>query len=133
MPEELREIPDFSGYYVSASGKIYSTLGRGRRDKSKRVDPYELKPRPGKNGYMRVYMRQDSTNKRIDKYIHIIVAQSFIPIPNDGMSYEVNHKDFDRGNNCVSNLEWLTQKENLAYSFNANRLKRNLKTGRFYS
>lgn len=131
--EKIKAIPDFDGYYVSTEGKIYSTLGRGRRNKAKRVEPYELKPRPGKKGYMRVYMRQNSTNKRVDRYIHILVAQAFIPYPEDGQKYEVNHKDFDRSNNCVSNLEWLTQKENLAYSFNAKRLKRDTKTGRFYS
>lgn len=132
MEEKIVPIPDFDGYYISSTGKVYSTLGRGRRDKTKFTTPYEIKPRPGKKGYMRVYMRQTSTNRRVDRYVHILVANAFIPKPGDG-EYEVNHKDFDRSNNSVENLEWLTQKDNLLYTFNAGRLKRDKTTGRFYS
>lgn len=107
---ELVPIKDFDGYYITKEGKVFCDLGKGCRDKSKRVAPYEVNPRPGKTGYMRVYMRQVSTNKRKDRYIHRLVAEYFLP-PVEGKTH-VNHIDSDRSNNHVDNLEWCNQKEN---------------------
>ena len=129
--EELKEIPDFCGYYASKEGKIYSTLAQGcrnRYDLSKRVEPKELKYRLTKKGYCRVYMRRESTNKREDLYVHRIIASIFIPNPLN--LPEVNHIDNNRTNNSVDNLEWITRKDNLAYAFsNGNMTRDNL--GRF--
>ena len=102
----LVEIPDFAGYYASEEGKIYSTLAQGCVDRynlSKRVEPKELKYRKTKKGYCRVYMRRESTNKREDVYVHRIIAQLFIPNPNNLL--EVNHKDSNPSNNHKNNLE----------------------------
>lgn len=74
-------IDDFQGYFVSDEGKIYSNLGQGARSKEERVPLYEIKPRLTKTGYARVYMRRDSDNKRVDKYVHRLVATYFIPNP----------------------------------------------------
>lgn len=131
--DSMKEIPDFEGYFISRKGKVYSTLGKGRRDKSKHVKPYELKPRKTKNGYLRVYMRQTSTNKRVDRYIHILVAEAYIPKPDNKNNYEVNHKDFDKTHNEDTNLEWLSRRNNLQYTFNAGRLQRDSETGRYTS
>lgn len=56
------------------------------------------------HGYMRVHVRVDG--KRTMKYVHRLVAQTFIE--NNGNLPEVNHKDCDSTNNAVSNLEWCT-------------------------
>ncbi len=71
---------------------------------------YKLNPRYTKNGYARVYMRNSETGKRVDKYIHRLVAEAFIDNPED--KKYVNHKNCVRDCNCVENLEWVTAKEN---------------------
>lgn len=129
--EELKEIPDFCGYYASKEGKIYSTLAQGcrnRYDLSKRVEPKELKYRLTKKGYCRVCMRRESTNKREDLYVHRIIASIFIPNPLN--LPEVNHIDNNRTNNSVDNLEWITKKDNLAYAFSNGNMTRD-SFGRF--
>lgn len=113
---QLYDIPNYTGYKVSKDGKIYSVIGQGCRnrfDKTKWVQPKEIKGRSTKTGYLRVSLRNDITNKRDDLYVHRIVAEVFIPNPN-GLS-DVNHKNSIPYDNRVCNLEWLSHKDNLEY------------------
>ena len=96
----MKDVKNYEGLYaVTSCGKIWSY-------KYKKF----LKPKCEKNGYMRVYMRQVSTWKRLDKYVHRLVAEYFIPNP-EGKKC-INHKDCNRSNNHIDNLEWCTHKEN---------------------
>ena len=61
-------------------------------------------------GYQQVNLL-DGNSKH--KYVHRLVAETFIPNPK-GLS-EVNHKDENKSNNCVSNLEWMSKIDNLHY------------------
>lgn len=127
----MKEIPNFTGYYIDEQGKVYTTLAKGCRDRydmSKRIEPKELKHRTLPNGYLRVYMRRDDDNKRVDVYIHRLVGEVFIPNPNN--LSEINHKDCNRSNNNVNNLEWVSRKENLEYALLYGNMKRDSK-GRF--
>lgn len=128
--EKLKEIPNTVGYFISKDEKIFCNQGKGRRDKSKTVELYEIKPRIGKNGYARVYLRDTVTNKRKDYYVHRLVAKAFIPNP-DKYKY-VNHKDCNRQNNCVDNLEWCTAKYNTDQTINNKHIIRDSK-GRYFS
>lgn len=124
--EKLYEIPNFTGYYATKSGKIFSTLAKGcrnRYDLTKRIEPKELNYRYTKTGYARVYMRRESTNKREDIYVHRIIAELFIENPNN--LSDVNHKDNNRSNNKAENLEWLSHKDNLKYGLIYGNIKRN--------
>lgn len=60
-----------------------------------------------------------SIKRSISVGVHILVAKAFIPNP-DGLP-EVNHKDFDRSNYSVENLEWCTHRNNVLYSRKADR------------
>ena len=63
-------------------------------------------------GYKRV--RETVNGKRISRMVHILVAEKYIPNPEN--KPEVNHKDFNPSNNSVDNLEWVTERENAKHS-----------------
>lgn len=120
----IKKIDDFKGYYISKNGKVYCELGKGNRDKNKTVKLYEIKPRLTRNGYCRIYARQNSTNKRKDLYIHRLVAKYFIP--NLENKKYINHKNCIRSDNRVENLEWCTAKENNDYTMRMNHVSRDV-------
>ena len=126
----IKPIIGFTGYFVSDTGEVYSSLGKGNRRNGKVVPLYRIKPRALPNGYLRVYMREDCTGKRKDRYIHRLVAEAFLPTE-QGKNF-INHKDCNRENNRVDNLEWCTSAGNNAYSMKLGRLARDVK-GRFCS
>lgn len=115
---ELIDIPDFTGYKIDKEGNVYSCIPKGCRNRFDRkkwlLEPTKLNYRKTSTGYCRVYMRRDSTNIREDAHVHRLVAQIFIPNPNNYP--EVNHKDSDPSNNKVENLEWVTREQNLEYA-----------------
>ena len=109
-------IKNYDGYYITKDGRVFCNLGRGNKNRDKRCALYEINPRPSRNGYMRVYMRNNKDGKRHDVYVHRLVAERFIPNPENKNT--VNHKDCIRSNNHYTNLEWMTNKENIYYYIN---------------
>lgn len=69
-----------------------------------------LKGKVDNVGYLSYTFKSVETNKQIYRYAHRLVAQAFIPNPNN--LPVVNHIDEDRLNNDISNLEWVTYQEN---------------------
>ena len=65
-------------------------------------------------GYMRISLCKN--NKHNLFMVHRLVAETYIPVPS--WAEEVNHKDFNRANNSVDNLEWITHADNVRYSKN---------------
>lgn len=63
-------------------------------------------------GYKQVFICVK--NKHYMRYVHRLVAECYIPNPNN--LPEVNHKDGNKANNAVDNLEWCTRKENLNHA-----------------
>lgn len=77
-----------------------------------------LKPMLNHKGYLVV-----DINGKV-KLVHRLVAQIFIPNPDN--KPQVNHKDGNKQNNCVSNLEWMTSSENVKHAFDTGLVKPNL-------
>lgn len=85
-------------FSVSACGSI---LGRSGK---------LLKLRDNGKGYKTVSYLNALTSKRVNIYVHRLVAETWIPNPL-GLKY-VNHKDGNKSNNHCDNLEWVTATEN---------------------
>ncbi len=118
----LKPIKDFEGYFVSDNGCVYCNLGKGNRRNGKSTELYVIKPRLTKHGYARVCMRQQSTGKHVDRYIHRLVAEYFISNPMN--KKYVNHKNCNRADSRIENLEWCTAKENTDYTVHVNHVCR---------
>jgi hypothetical protein len=111
-------VKDFEGLYdVDIEGNVYSIVHNAHR--RKRI----LKQYTNELGYLKVNL-YDIAGKCKKKYVHRLVAQAFIPNP-DNLPV-VNHIDCDKANNHVDNLEWCTQKDNIAHSIK-NNLQSNIK------
>ena len=92
-----KTIPFATSYEVSNTGLV--------RSKKKNII---LTPHKHTNGYYRVDLYINKTRCRA--YMHRLVAEMFIPNPDN--KKEVNHKDGDRANYNIDNLEWCTRSEN---------------------
>lgn len=75
-------------------------------------------PQKSKNGYLVINLYIGKNPKRV--YIHRLVAKAFIENPNNYK--DVNHKDGNKSNNYVGNLEWCTRSQNLKHAYK-NKLK----------
>lgn len=103
--EEWKNIEGYDGLYkVSNLGRVKS-LGNGNSNNSKEK---LLKPIKRKGGYLAVSLYKEGKLKKFS--VHRLVAQSFIENPNN--FNEVNHKDENKVNNSVNNLEWCDRKYN---------------------
>ena len=91
--------PDYVGIEISSFGRVRSAKG------------CYYKSFPNNNGYLQVHF--NINGESFHKLVHRLVAQAFIPNPNN--LPQVNHKHGDRTNNNVSNLEWCDNIYNSQY------------------
>lgn len=111
MIEIWKPIDGYKNYEVSNYGRVRSLMFN--RSKI-------LKKRNIHHGYCGVVLYKDKKPKAFT--IHKLVAQAFIPNPDNLPS--INHKDENKANNCVDNLEWCTILYNNTYN------NRHLKAGK---
>lgn len=103
---EIKHISGYNNLYsVSTEGVIKNIQSN-----------YVKKQHKNKWGYNRVELCDAGVCKKHS--VHRLVAKAFIPNPNN--LPEVNHKDGDKNNNHVSNLEWCTNSENKTHSYISN-------------
>ena len=112
--EEWKNVIGYEGLYeVSSYGRVRS-LNRYVEYSNGRICLHKgkvLSPAKNRYGYLVVVLSCNEKRKTIT--VHRLVAQAFIPNPDDLL--EVNHKDEDKTNNNVTNLEWCTAKYNSNY------------------
>ena len=99
--EQWRSIDRYPSYEVSTEGRVRRIGATCAR-----------KPVRLKNGYMSIMFYRNK--KYCLEYVHRLVAEAFLP-REEGKT-QVNHKDLDRGNNKVENLEWCDAMYNVQYS-----------------
>lgn len=104
MEKELwQPVKGFEDYYE------ISTQGRLKSLRSGKI----LKPRKQNQGYFSYVL--SVKQKYTYRLAHVLVAEAFIPNPENKRT--VNHKDSDKHNNRVDNLEWMTHSENHQHAF----------------
>ena len=97
--EIYKDIEGYEGkYQITSWGRVYSV------DKEKFLRQEETE-----KGYLRVDLF-DESGKRKHHKVHRLVAVAFIPNPEN--KPQVNHKDGNKKNNSITNLEWVTDEEN---------------------
>lgn len=101
------KLEKFEHYLVTTDGKVYNTkaaVGLLRKG------PKLLKSWPNKNTNYHTVVLRNGIDKPKCVYVHRLVAEVYLPNPLK--LPEVNHKDMDKSNNSVSNLEWVNRKQN---------------------
>ena len=115
MTEIWKDIQGYEGFYqISNLGNVKSlerVIDKGNGILQHRKERI-MNKRESVDGY---YIAKLNVNKKSKSIaIHILVARHFIDNPNNYP--EVNHKDCNRKNNQVDNLEWCTHQQNVEYS-----------------
>lgn len=111
MKEIWKDIKGYEGLYqISNYGRVKS-MKRYVQGYRKDLRNEMILKAENHNGYKKIILTKDRYRKKF--FVHRLVAMAFIPNPNN---YPIiNHKDENRSNNCVENLEWCTHEYNLNY------------------
>jgi hypothetical protein len=119
--EVWKDIDESVGkHQVSSFGNIRS-LDRMRTNRWGTLSPVKgrsMKLKIGNNGYLTIHLRDRSIEH---PSVHRLVAVAFIPNPDNKST--VNHKDGDKQNNNVSNLEWSTSAEQINHALSNGLIK----------
>lgn len=99
LPKDARLIPNTDRYYADTLGNIYSKYRN--------------------SGYVKMHTKIDKSTGYVlcggSLKVHRLVALAFLPNPEN--KPQVNHKDGNKLNNSVENLEWATQSENMIHAY----------------
>lgn len=112
-----KAVKGYEGYYeVDMYGRVYSVertvqVNDNGRIYDKPVKGRELSQADHTKGYKTVSLTKGGETKTV--YVHRIVAEAYIPNPQN-LPF-INHKDEDKTNNFVTNLEWCTEQYNSTY------------------
>ncbi len=98
--ERWAKIKGYPSYEVSTDGSVRRILKDGKVKYLKACD--------NGNGYLRLNLYKDGTGKKC--FLHRLVAEAFLT--NRKRLPEVHHRDHDKSNNTLSNLQWVTSREN---------------------
>ena len=119
------DVPDYEGLYsISNKGRIksISRIKNGGTRFEYKSRECLLKPSITKDGYLTVYLCKNGIRKA--HAIHRLVAIAFID--NNNELSDVNHKDENKLNNCVENLEWCSKAYNIKYGTRTQRVSKRI-------
>lgn len=121
-------ITDFPNYQISNYGRVKSLertiiMPNGG---TKYIPEKILKPHQNNNGYLIVFLHNNGKQKAVS--IHRIVAQLFIPNPNN--LSQVNHINEEKTDNRIENLCWVSSKENCNYGTRNNKISTSMFNGK---
>lgn len=113
--EIWKPINGYPGYWISNFGRVKSF-------KQDKINGRILTPTKSTKGYLQLDISVDGRKRqhRVHLSIHRLVAEAFIPNPNN--LPQVNHKDENKENNCVDNLEWCDNWYNAHYGTHIQRV-----------
>lgn len=119
----MKDIPGYEGFYkITKTGKVFScerAVVSNSKILGKHIRHYKsvcLKPSTKKVGYKYVILCKNE--KKCSVSIHRLVALTYIPNPLN--LREVNHKDGNKKNNNVKNLEWCSAEQNNQHAIDNN-------------
>lgn len=101
---EIRKISD--DYFIDSDCNVYSRPRPG-------VNGGALKPKTNADGYR--FHRMTLGGKKCNRLAHRLLAEVFIPNPKN--KPQINHKDGNKLNNSIENLEWSTSSENVQHAW----------------
>ena len=115
MKEIWKDIKNYEGrYQISNFGNVRSvTRTVLKRGKYATIKGRVLSLNYKSNGY--VYIELSKNSKKKTFRVHRLVAEAFLE--NKDSKKQVNHKDLNKNNNIVDNLEWSTQSENMNHAY----------------
>ena len=102
MYDQIKVIDTHPNYRITSDGRVIN-----KYDKEKVLDGCS------KDGYLKVNLYNDGVGS--SKRVHRLVAEAFIPNPDN--KPDVNHKNGNKHDNCVDNLEWVTKSENMKHAY----------------
>lgn len=124
--EIWKDIKNYEGKYIISNYGDIKSLNYKRTNISQL-----LKPQEDKNGYFTIPLCKNGKAKRYK--VHKLVAQTFIYNPHNYT--QINHKDENKQNNKIDNLEWCTQSYNNLYGNHLKKIRKKiicLDTGKTY-
>jgi len=108
---DFQVIPGYDGYRISTKGDVYSAF-------MKRL----CCPVVIRSGYHKMKLKGNDGIYR-DQYLHVLVAMTYLEYVPSDRHIVINHKDGQKGNNTLANLEIVTQQENMKHSVMMNHNK----------
>lgn len=111
-------IDNYTNYYIYDNGDVLNAI-------TNKV----LKGSIGENGYK--YYRLSKNNEKTMHYAHRLVAEAFLDNPNN--LPVVNHKDGNKLNNNIDNLEWVSYSENIEHAHRQNLITQRRKSEYYHS
>jgi hypothetical protein len=109
----IKELKGYPDYYASDEGIIYTTKISPRYNPN--GDLKVLRPRIHPSGYLYygLFVGKGPNKVRLWRRGHRLVAETFFGKIPKGM--EINHRDLDKHNNCLNNLEIVTRQQNIIH------------------